>query len=96
MDGILSFWEWSEPLVSKLTAALGLAGNPLSAVQSARNKKVDSLSGGLPVQIMMQASIWRPKLQFSKTSSLPLAADSGDNEPSWLAHTRELGDTHGC
>ena len=40
VDGILSFWDLSGPLVAKLCSALGLPGNPLAALEAARDKKV--------------------------------------------------------
>ena len=40
IDGILSFWELSQPLVSRLAERLGLPANPPEAVDAAREKQV--------------------------------------------------------
>ncbi|KAK9804152.1 hypothetical protein WJX73_005604 [Symbiochloris irregularis] len=39
VDGVLSFWELSQPLVSRLAERLGLPANPPEAVDSAREKQ---------------------------------------------------------
>lgn len=43
VDGILSFWELSQPLVSRLAERLGLPANPPAAVDAAREKQVASM-----------------------------------------------------
>ena len=43
VDGILSFWELSQPLVSRLAERLGLPANPPAAVDAAREKQVGNL-----------------------------------------------------
>ena len=40
IDGVLSFWELSQPLVARLAEHLGLPGNPPAAVDAARDKQV--------------------------------------------------------
>ena len=40
MDGVISFWELSQPLVARLAEQLGLPGNPPDAVDNARDKQV--------------------------------------------------------
>lgn len=50
-DGVLSFWEVSVPVAARLAAALGLPGNPVEAVDTARSKlrtRVASAGAGLP------------------------------------------------
>jgi carnosine synthase len=37
-DGVLSFWEFSVPVAARVAAALGVAGNPVDAVDAARSK----------------------------------------------------------
>src|SRR5437588_9818782 len=37
-DGILTFWEECPPIAARAAAALGLPGNPVSAVDAARSK----------------------------------------------------------
>ena len=40
VDGVISFWELSQPLVARLAERLGLPGNPPDAVDNARDKQV--------------------------------------------------------
>jgi len=40
VDGLISFWELSQPLVARLAEQLGLPGNPPDAVDNARDKQV--------------------------------------------------------
>ena len=40
VDGIISFWELSQPLVARLAEQLALPGNPPHAVDNARDKQV--------------------------------------------------------
>ena len=40
VDGVLSFWELSQALVSRLAERLGLPANPPAAVDAAREKQV--------------------------------------------------------
>lgn len=40
VDGVLSFWELSQSLVSRLAERLGLPANPPQAVDTAREKQV--------------------------------------------------------
>ena len=40
VDGILSFWELSQPLVARLAERLGLPANSPAAVDAAREKQV--------------------------------------------------------
>jgi carnosine synthase len=37
-DAVMTFWEDSVPVAARITAALGLPGNPVSAVDAARSK----------------------------------------------------------
>jgi len=37
-DGVLTFWEFSVPVVARVAAALGVPGNPVEAVDAARSK----------------------------------------------------------
>ncbi len=54
MDGVLSFWELSQALVSRLAEALGLPGNPPSAVDQAREKQQTR-------EVMARAGLASPK-----------------------------------
>jgi biotin carboxylase len=50
-DGILTFWEECPPVAARAAAALGLPGNPIAAVDSARSKlrtRESSERAGLP------------------------------------------------
>ena len=40
VDGVISFWELSQPLVARLAEQLSLPGNPPDAVDNARDKQV--------------------------------------------------------
>jgi hypothetical protein len=40
IDAVTSFWELSQPLVSRLAETLGLQANPPEAVDRAREKQV--------------------------------------------------------
>lgn len=42
MDGVISFWELSQPLVARLAEQLGLPGNPPDAVDNARDKQAST------------------------------------------------------
>ena len=44
LDGVLSFWELSQPLVARVAEHLGLPGNPPDAVDAARDKHVSCFS----------------------------------------------------
>lgn len=55
MDGILSFWELSQPLVSRLAERLGLPANPPAAVDTAREKQVLMTTSGMPVLMKRHA-----------------------------------------
>ncbi len=50
-DGVLTFWEFSVPVVARTAASLGLPGNPTEAVDAARSKlrtRQASERAGLP------------------------------------------------
>lgn len=50
-DGVLTFWELSVPVVARVAAQLGLPGNPIEAVDTARSKlrtREASARAGLP------------------------------------------------
>ena len=50
-DGVLTFWEECPPIAARVAAALGLPGNPIEAVDSARSKirtREASERAGLP------------------------------------------------
>ena len=68
VDAVLSFWELSQPLVSRLAEHLGLPCNPPSAVDIARDKQVRS---GVPIDL---AVVWEPDCQVALlVSALPPA-----------------------
>ena len=69
MDGVLSFWELSQALVSRLAEALGLPGNPPSAVDGARDKQQTRT-------IMAKAGLASPKnILIHSPADLPKAAE---------------------
>ncbi|KAK9851562.1 hypothetical protein WJX84_001702 [Apatococcus fuscideae] len=68
IDGVLSFWELSQALVSRLAEALGLPGNPPSAVDAAREKQQTRA-------VMAQAGLASPKnILIHSPADLPAAA----------------------
>ena len=56
MDGILSFWELSQPLVSRLAERLGVPANAPAAVDAAREKQVHAPLLALPLALHAHAS----------------------------------------